>query len=188
MAKKKVGAYMTIEKDCLVEIYTKNEDSFSVGKVFCQNSDSVVFFNVDEQGKISGYYAVKKNSITNILTDTEYLWKLEQYMQYGIENTYKSWFALKEINLDVEQSLFVQVLKHAKSSGIIVSLGMIYEETIETGYVTELAQDSIVLECVDIENADVLEKKLIKTDEIFFVEFESIDNILLQYANRKRNN
>lgn len=100
---------MTIREDCLVEIYTKNEESFSVGKVCFQNHDSVVFYSIDEQGKIAGYYAMKKEYITKILDNTEYLHKIEKYMEYGLKNPYASWFSLKKVDFDISKPLFTQI-------------------------------------------------------------------------------
>lgn len=52
---------MFIKESCIVEIYTKNTESFSVGRVFCQDEDCVIFENIDVQGKITRYYVMKKS-------------------------------------------------------------------------------------------------------------------------------
>lgn len=183
MAKKKVGIYMIIRDDCIVEVYTKNEDSFSVGKVYCQNKDDVVFCNIDVQGKIDGYYVMKKSSVTNIVMDTEYLKKMEKYMEYGEKHSYASWFSLTDVKFDISQSLFTQVIKYAETNGIIITIGMIDEEELETGYVREISQNNLVLECINLENAHMLGCITVNMEDITFIEFESIDNKLLQYAN-----
>lgn len=67
---------MKIKDNCLIEIYTRNNDSFSVGKVFCQNDDEVIFTDIDAQGKLSGYFAVRKSCISCLEYDTDYLNKI----------------------------------------------------------------------------------------------------------------
>lgn len=174
---------MTIREDCIVEIYTGDEDSFSVGKVCFQNHDSVVFYSIDEQGKIAGYYAMKKNYITKILDNTEYLHKIDKYMEYGENNPYTSWFSLKKVEFDISKPLFTQILRYAKENDIIVTLDVFSSDYLETGYVREITQEKIVLECVNVGNAQMMDKVSIEIESIAFIEFESIDNRLLQYAN-----
>lgn len=174
---------MTIREDCIVEIYTGDEDSFSVGKVCIQNHDSVVFYSIDVQGKIAGYYAMKKNYITKILDNTEYLHKIDKYMEYGEKNPYASWFSLKKVEFDISKPLFTQILRYAKENDIIVTLDMFSSDYLETGYVREITQEIIVLECVNVGNAQMMDKMSIEIESIAFIEFESIDNRLLQYAN-----
>ncbi|MDD6071132.1 MAG: hypothetical protein PUC12_10035 [Clostridiales bacterium] len=178
---------MTIREDCIIEIYTKNQDSFSVGKVCFQNHDSVVFYSIDEQGKIAGYYAMKKKYITKILDNTEYLRKIGKYMEYSEKNPYDSWFSLKKVEFEISKPLFIQILRYAKDNDIIVTLDMFISDYLETGYVREITQEKIVLECVDVGNARIMDKVSIEIEieSIAFIEFESIDNRLLQYAMQK---
>ena len=72
---------MTVKESGIAEIYTKNTDTFSVGRVFCQNNECVVFEDIDTQGKITGYYVMKKEIISRLEYDTEYLNKISKYME-----------------------------------------------------------------------------------------------------------
>lgn len=116
---------MIIAESKLIEIYTKNKDSFSVGKVYCQNDEQVVFEDIDTQGKIIGYYAMKKNYISKLKYETEYLKKIYLYMQYAKEHDYSGWFSLEKIKLDIDKSLFDQVINIAKKNNSIITVGRI---------------------------------------------------------------
>lgn len=176
-----------IKDNCIVEIYTHSEDSFSVGSVYFQNKDCVLLRGVDEQGKLTAYYAMKKSIITNVEYDTEYLNKLEKYMEYGSMHTYGLWFYLTEVKFDETRPLFPQVFQYAYKENMIITIATFTMEQYETGYIRELSEDRIVIECVDMETAKLDGCIAVNIDEISFIEFDSVDNFLLQYANERIN-
>lgn len=57
---------MFIKECCIIKIYTKSTEGFSVGRVFCQNEDCVVIEDIDVQGKITGYRVMKKSIISQL--------------------------------------------------------------------------------------------------------------------------
>ena len=65
----------------LYEIYTDDSGAFTVGQIVVQNDDDIVFKGVDEEGKISAYYALPRKSIVEMVTDTPYLAKIRKYMR-----------------------------------------------------------------------------------------------------------
>lgn len=173
---------MLVKEDCIVEIYTEKSDSFSVGKVFCQNRDCVVFEDIDTQGKITGYYVMRKNTISQLDYDTEYLNKISKYMEFGEKHPYSNWFSLKQVALNTEESLILQVLEYAKDNDIIITIEITGMQELEAGYVKKVEADKIILSCIDISNARMSEEITVAMDDIVFIEFESIDNLLLKYA------
>ena len=54
---------MNIEIDNICEIYTTNENAFSVGVKCYENSKWFVFYNIDPKGVIDGYFVVKKSQV-----------------------------------------------------------------------------------------------------------------------------
>ncbi len=179
---------MIIAESKLIEIYTKNKDSFSVGKVYCQNDEQVVFEDIDTQGKIIGYYAMKKKYISKLKYETEYLKKIYLYMQYAKEHDYSGWFSLEKIKLDIDKSLFDQVINIAKKNNSIITVGREEDDKLETAYVKDIYNEDITLECIDISNAKLYDEITMKLNEINFIEFNSVDNLLLEYANKKKYN
>lgn len=174
---------MMVNESGIVEIYTKNTNSFSVGRVFCQNKDDVVFEDIDPQGKITGYYLMKKNIISQLEYDTEYLHKISKYIEYGETHPYSAWFCLKKPALDTEKSLILQVLEYAKRNNIVITIEMVGEEELEAGYVKKIESGKIDFSCLDVSNAQLREDITVSICDIICIEFESIDNLLLQYAN-----
>lgn len=173
---------MIVKESCLVEIYTKNTDRFSVGMVFCQNNDCVVFKDIDTQGKITGYYIMKKNIISQLNYSTGYLTKINKYMEYGETHSYSNWFSLKPVALNPEGALLLQVLEYARDNNAVITIELTGRQELEAGYIKEMDNNKITFSCLDISNAQLLEEISVATDDIVFIEFESIDNLLLQYA------
>lgn len=174
-----------IKENYVAEIYTHSEDSFSVGAVCFQNKDYILMRGVDEQGKVTAYYAMKKSIITNVEYDTEYLNKLGKYMEYGKEHTYDSWFSLNEVKFDEAQPLFMQILQHAYKNNMIITIATSTMEQLETGYIRQLLDDRVEIECVDMETARLDGCITVNVEAISFIEFDSVDNFLLQYANER---
>lgn len=173
---------MFIKESCIVEIYTKNTESFSIGRVFCQDEDSVIFENIDVQGKITGYYVMKKSIISQLHYHTEYLDKIRKYMEYGEKHPYSNWFSLKPVALNRGGSLILQVLAYAKDNRIVITLETKQADEPEAGYVKEISQNKIIFSCLDISTAQLSEEITVPVHNLVFIEFENIDNLLLQYA------
>ena len=173
---------MTVKESGIVEIYTKAPDSFSVGRVFCQNNECVVFEDIDTQGKITGYYVMKKEVISQLEYDTEYLDKIGKYMEYNKNHPYSEWFSLNPVALDTEKSLILQVLQYAQDNNIVITIETDSEE-LESGYVKNIENGMLTFACLDISNAQPMENITVAIHDIDLIVFESIDNVLLQYAN-----
>ncbi len=160
---------MIIKESCLVEIYTKNTDRFSVGMVFCQNKDCVIFKDINPQGKIIGYYVMQKNIISELNYDTEYLTKINKYMEYGETHPYSNWFSLKPVALNPEESLILQVLEYARDNNTIITVELTGKQELETCYVTDISHDKITLSCLDISNAKLLEEITVPIQDAVFI-------------------
>lgn len=177
---------MTVKESGIAEIYTKNTDTFSVGRVFCQNNECVVFEDIDTQGKITGYYVIKKEIISRLEYDTEYLNKIGKYMEYNENHSYSEWFSLKPVALNTEKSLIFQVLQYALDNDMVITIETDNKEA-ESGYVKEIENGMLTFACLDISNAQPMENITVAIHDIILIEFESIDNVLLQYANAALN-
>ena len=69
-------------KDELLEIYSDSEENFSVGKMLSKSNDSVLFRSYDEQGKNDGLHFVKSSYISEVKSNTQYLRKMQLYLEY----------------------------------------------------------------------------------------------------------
>ena len=97
----------------IYEIYTDESGSFSVGMICAENRDDLLFAGIDEEGKVSAYYAMPRKVITQLCEDTEYLRKIRLYMAYAAEHPYSSWFRLPAISLDPGGPILSQLLRLA---------------------------------------------------------------------------
>lgn len=109
-------------------------------------------------------------------------------MQYAKEHDYSGWFSLEKIKLDIDKSLFDQVINIAKKNNSIITVGREEDDKLETAYVKDIYNEDITLECIDISNAKLYDEITMKLNEINFIEFNSVDNLLLEYANKKKYN
>lgn len=173
---------MKLKESGIIEIYTNDKTSFSVGRVYCQSNDYVVFEDIDKQGIITGYCMIRKDIISQTEDHTEYLDKLGKYMEYWEEHPYSAAFSLKHIALETEKPLILQVLQYAKDNDIIITIEMDSMEEPEAGYVKEIKQEGIIFSCIDISNTQIYDELSVEIFDINFIEFESIDNLLLKYA------
>ena len=152
----------------IYEIYTDDSGSFTVGSIAAQNDEDIVIRGVDEEGKISAYYALPVKTITEMISDTPYLNKISRYMEYAEQHPYSGWYSLPELVLDPEKPLLAQILK-----------------CLNCGYVCEIEKGRVLLSCVDPVTARDLTQVRIRIRDLEYIEYGSISNTLLMYANRR---
>ena len=168
----------------IYEIYTDESGSFSVGMICAENRDDLLFAGIDEEGKVSAYYAMPRKVITQLCEDTEYLRKIRLYMAYAAEHPYSSWFRLPAISLDPGGPILSQLLRLAMAEGELVTMGRVGDEEIMCGYVREIAGGRVTLDPVDPVSAADLSRTKIRIRELEYVEYGSLANTLLRYANQ----
>ena len=168
--------------DKLVEIYSTSEDSFAVGYIIYQNSERIFTHLVDDQGKLDGYLLFDKKMIDGIERNTEYLKKIEKYMDF--------WGNISVGDSDNEiyksKPDFIDLIKYAKDNKkiITISTSFDYFDSI-TGFVSSYNDKSLVIEALNHSNAQIFDQFEIDIDKLITLEIESIDNFLLGYANKK---
>ena len=171
-------------QDKLYEIYTDDSGAFTVGSIAVQNKDDIVFKGIDEEGKLSAYYAMPRRTVREMITDTPYLLKIRKYMEYAELHPYDSWFALPELILEPEGHILAQILKTAMSREALVTVCRIGDEELLCGYVREIEKGRVLLDCVDPESAENLTQVKLRIKELEYIEYGSIANELLRFANR----
>lgn len=81
----------------------------------------------------------------------------------------------------------INILEYIISSKKIATIMINSDDDMYTGFVSESDAVSVAMECVDISNAKVYDKIKINVEDICFIEFNSVDNDVLLYANRNLN-
>ena len=173
------------EDDTSYEIYTDDSGAFSVGMICAQNDSDILFAGVDEEGKISAYYALPRKVILEMCTDTEYLARIRQYMRYAQQHSYAAWFSLPQIDVDPDKPIMSQLLRMAHKEGEPVTLSRVGDDEILCGYVRELAGGRVSLDTIDPVSADNMPQVKIKVRDLEYVEYKSLANTLLAFANRE---
>ena len=164
------------------EIYTQEREGFFVGICIAENVDYSIYKCVDEFGGTSGYYVINNSIITHIEEHTDYLQKIKKYMEYNRQHSYKKWFSLPEFPVVRGCSLLEQALKYSHEGKIIVSIASRDQEELDTGYICFNGDNTIDMETIDLETAQTMGKINIRIDNIDVLEFNSLENTLLQYA------
>lgn len=173
-----------IMDDKLYEIYTDDSGAFTVGSVAARNNDDIVFMGIDEEGKACAYYAMPLKTVKEMITDTPYLQKIRRYMQYAKLHPYSGWYTLPELPLNPEGPILTQVLRIAEREEALVTVCRLGEDELVCGYVREIGKGRVLLDCVDPETAEDLPQVKLRIRDLEYVEYGSIANTLLKFANR----
>ena len=171
-------------EDKIYEIYTDDSGAFTVGEIVARNNDDIVFKGIDEEGKISAYYAMPLKTVKDTIPATPYLQKIHQYMQYAAGHPYSGWFTLPELAPDPEKPVLSQVLRTAEREDALVTVCRIGDEELLCGYVRGIEKGRVLLDCVDPETAQDLPQVRLRIKDLEYVEYGSIANMLLRFANR----
>ena len=157
----------------LLEIYTANTDSFSVGS---------------ELGREVALYLVKREHINNIIANTEYLKKMDLYCEYWKgENINKSTYFLEYMSnlCKDETDIISSVIDFVMKKMECITIQTYSSEMIDTGFISDCTDGYVTLRCIDIETAKEFSTCDISISDIWFLEFCSLDNTLLSYAFNK---
>ncbi|SER65552.1 hypothetical protein SAMN02910429_00691 [Lachnobacterium bovis] len=161
-----------------------SEDKFTVGSCMLDSENAVLIEAIDPQGKWDGYYWFKKNTLTEVNYDTKYLNKIELYREYW-NNNHDNCASIKSSDLSIN---IIDLIKIAKQNNVIITIRRDSEEELDTGFVTSIDGNSIKMECINLETAELLETIDVEIDKINFLEIDSPDNRLLEYAYLKKKN
>ena len=170
--------------DPIYEIYTDDSGSFTVGIVAAENEEDMVILGIDEEGRKSAYFAITKKTVKEMISDTPYLTKIRKYMRYAEEHPCTGWFALPALAVDPEGPILSQVLRLAESEGTLVTVCRMGEEEPVYGYVNQIDKGRVLFDCVDPETAEDLPQVKLRIKDLEYIEYGSIANMLLMYANR----
>ncbi|WP_022749973.1 hypothetical protein [Lachnobacterium bovis] len=180
------------EKERMIEEFARgkigefyvSEDKFTVGSCMLDSENAVLIEAIDPQGKWDGYYWFKKNTLTEVNYDTKYLNKIELYREYW-NNNHDNCASIKLSDLSIN---IIDLIKIAKQNNVIITIRRDSEEELDTGFVTSIDGNSIKMECINLETAELLETIDVEIDKINFLEIDSPDNRLLEYAYLKKKN
>ena len=166
----------------LVEIYSSTEDSFAVGFIIYENDHRLFTHLVDDQGKLDGYLLFDKSMISTIEKNTEYLKKLQKYMDFWGN------ISIGDSDNEVYKSRpdFLDLIKYAHDNHKIITIATSFDyyDTM-TGYINTYDDKKLVIDVLNHANAQVFDQFSVDIEKIITLEIESIDNFLLGYANKK---
>ena len=168
-------------KNVLQEIYTTSKESFSVGYVICKNETEILFKILDELGRECALYLIKKERITASAVNTDYLQKIEVYMDYWNKKHYSLMSNMKMPIIN-EKFILSQILEFVINNNSIVTIRSLDSDNIETGFISKLDNETVLLRCINIEDATIYNEVKILKDNIWLIEFNSIENDVLLYA------
>ena len=103
----------------------------------------------------------------------------------GIWNTVLAtigWGIYQYTDYKTTQDVYQQALKYSHEGKIIVSIASRDQEELDTGYICFNGDNTIDMETIDLETAQTMGKINIRIDNIDVLEFNSLENTLLQYA------
>ncbi|MDU5560741.1 hypothetical protein [Anaerococcus vaginalis] len=163
----------------LIEILN-NGSSFAYGFLLDENEKNYLIKNLDDQGRFDGYTLISKN-LVKINEKSDFLKKLKIYNEY--------WKSNKEENTgEIFKNMpdFFDMVKYAKENKKIINLGksLVYFDQI-CGYIKNIEDDFAIIDAVDINSGQIYDEFEIDIREIKYIEIESIDNILLDFVNKK---
>ena len=75
-------------------------------------------------------------------------------------------------------------MKTAQSREALVTVCRIGDEELLCGYVREIEKGRVLLDCVDPESAEDLTQVKLRIKDLEYIEYGSIANELLRFANR----
>ena len=107
-------------------------------------------------------------------------------MRYGREHPYSGWYVLPQLPLNPEGPILTQVLRIAEREGALITVGRSGDEELLCGYVRELERGRVLIDCVDPESARDLSQVRLRIRDLEYIEYGSISNMLLMYANKTK--
>ena len=164
----------------LVELLNENS-SFAYGFLLYEDEEKILINNLNDQGRFDGYTLISKD-LVEIKEKSDFLKKLKIYNDY--------WKSISIGKSDSEvfknEPGFYNIVKYAKDNEKIINLGknLDYYELI-CGYVKEIDDDFATIDAVDQNSGEIYDEFEIDIKEIKYIEIESIDNILLDFVNKK---
>lgn len=121
--------------------------------------------------------------ITSLVSDTVYLKKLKIYIDYWREVKPIPTSHEDELNIHKE-FMFNQVLEHVALNNSIVTIRRLNSDDVETGFISKSGGEEILLRCISLEDAAIYDEISLSSDDIWFIEFNSLENDVLLYAYR----
>ena len=164
----------------LVELLNE-KSSFAYGFLLYEDDEKILINNLDDQGRFDGYTLISKD-LVEIKEKSDFLKKLKIYNDY--------WKSISIGKSDSEvfknEPDFYNIVKYAKDNEKIINLGktLDYYELI-CGYVKDIDDDFATIYALDQNSGEIYDEFEVDIKEIKYIEIESIDNILLDFVNKK---
>ncbi|MCI7239267.1 MAG: hypothetical protein SOW41_04820 [Anaerococcus sp.] len=171
-----------MKKNQLVEIYSSSEDSFTVGYIIYEDKKRILVNSIDDQGRKDGYLLFKKSLIEKIERGTDYLEKIEKYRSFWG----KTKLGTSDNPVFTEKPDFYDLIKYAHKYKKVITLATSFDYyDYSTGYVDYFDEDIVTIKALDQNTGELYEDFEIEIKDIILVEVENIDNLLLEYVNKK---
>lgn len=174
----------------LVEIHVhteQDEEFFSIGYIIKNDPDYLLFQSVSEQGILDNIQYRKKESISEIETETDYLKMYEQFISYTKANHIFDCFKLETIGNQFIKFNFEEMLDFCLKENKIISLVSDLSDDLLIGKIILADTKKIVFAEIDFEEMNYFEKHTITKESIHYLELISAENILYTQYEQKQN-
>lgn len=166
----------------LVEIYSSSEDSFTVGYIIYEDKKRILVNSIDDQGKKDGYLLFKKSIIEKIERGTDYLAKIEKYEDFWG----KSKLGTSDNPVFTEKPDFFDIIKYAHKYKKVITLATSFDYyDYTTGFVGYYDEEIVNIKAIDQNTGIAYEDFEIEIKDLILAEVENIDNLLLEFVNKK---
>lgn len=142
---------MKLKTNCLMEIYTEHDDSFSVGFYLSSFDNFNLFHLLDEQGKSDGIYLIRNDFINNTNHTTEYLDKIKAYIEFWANNSKKIVFPIESYLKNI--STLENLLNYIQKNNILSSFKLLNKHHLITGYIQSISHSNVEIITINIETA-----------------------------------
>lgn len=162
------------------EMYTKNEDAFSVVSLIQENEHEYLFLSYDELGRRDALLVVDKKIVKKMKNNSTYLNKMKSSVKFWKKLGVVPIFST-DISFSDKKTFLEQALEYAGNNQLAISILETNIDEIFTGIISELTTEHISLHCIDLESGQKTNIAEIRLQDICLLEFDGSESRVLSH-------